>query len=287
MELKNQLLCTRTVCVCVRVCARVHLCVLLWLWITATSIYGSLYSSGLFTLIRTWSSYESRRVCVCVSVCWSICRERNPFTHTTTTPLTNRITRCFSQKHFISSLELWFLPLKESFIRGEEDEAEEEEEEDEDELWVMLLEEAWAAARPSRRRELQVTIMAAIIIIMVIMFAHEKQSPSSQGGKFESDANLLWFLVRLLPIFGIHLAVSLWTDFDLAQPWKPRRDSLATALVSFSSPALKLVSVIFENVFLVFLEFSWQKQCSSCEGWPSLPLTSETGQKRHTRGRET
>lgn len=81
------------------------------------------------------------------------------------------------------SSKLWFLPLYESFMRGEEDEEEEddeEEEEDAEELRVTVAEEAWAAARPSRNRELQVTIMATIIIIMVIILARLEQTQSFQ-----------------------------------------------------------------------------------------------------------
>lgn len=69
---------------------------------------------------------------------------------------------------WISLKQHRFLPLYESFIRGEEEE-EEGDEDDEDEVRVAVLEEAWAAARPSRNRELHVTIMAIISIIMVII----------------------------------------------------------------------------------------------------------------------
>lgn len=62
-----------------------------------------------------------------------------------------------------------FLPLYESFMRGEEDEEDEEEEEGAVEVRVM---EACVAARPSRNRELKVII----IIIMVIILAHSKQT---------------------------------------------------------------------------------------------------------------
>lgn len=69
-----------------------------------------------------------------------------------------------------------FLPLYESFMRGEEDEEDEEEGEGAEEVRVM---EAWVAARPSRNRELQVIIMA--IIIMVIILANLEQTPFFNG----------------------------------------------------------------------------------------------------------
>lgn len=92
----------------------------------------------------------------------------------------------------------WFLPLYESFMRGEEEDEEEEDVEDEEEERVMVGEEAWAAARPSRNKELQVTIMAAIIIIMVIILAHLEQTVSFQ--KLKS---------------GKGLSAGLWPSFHL------------------------------------------------------------------------
>lgn len=82
-----------------------------------------------------------------------------------------------------NTVRFWFLPLYESFIRGEEEEVGEGDE-GEDDVRAAVLEEAWAAARPSRNNELQVTVVATIIIIMVIILTHLNTEPSPLQPKY-------------------------------------------------------------------------------------------------------
>lgn len=80
------------------------------------------------------------------------------------------------------TVQFWFLPLYESFIRGEEEAVGEEDEGDD--VRAAVLEEAWAAAMPSRNNELQVTVVAAIIIIMVIILTHLNTEPRPSQRKY-------------------------------------------------------------------------------------------------------